>query len=185
MNEQLARIAAQQFGARSIANLHRLSGGASQETWSFDAGERPLILRRSPEGLVSAGASSIGLATEAELIRLARRHGVAAPEVFHVLTEADGLGTGYIMERVAGETIARKILRDEAFAGVRPKLAHQCGEAAARIHAIPVTELPALDRLGAREQLDRYRELYDNYDYPHPVLRTRVQVSRGAHAAAG
>lgn len=169
MQDQLTQLSQQVFRAPA-ANLHRLSGGASQETWSFDAGERGLILRRSPRGMTSGGSSSIGLATEAELIRLARNHGVAAPEVFHVLVESDELGAGYIMERVEGETIARKILRDEAFDGIRPKLAYQCGEAAAKIHAIPLAELPKLDLLGVREQLNRYRQLLDNYNYPHPVF---------------
>ena len=41
----------------------------------------------------------------------------------------DDLGSGFVMDHVAGETVARKILRDEAFASVRPKLARQCGEA--------------------------------------------------------
>ena len=40
--------------ALSVAGLRRLSGGASQETWSFDLveGDRvtPLILRRAPTG---------------------------------------------------------------------------------------------------------------------------------------
>ena len=41
-------------GATGIANLKRLSGGASQETWAFDAttggAPIPLILRRAPGG---------------------------------------------------------------------------------------------------------------------------------------
>ncbi len=171
MEEALSRTVAGVFeDTNAVSNLHRLSGGASQETWSFDAGDRALILRRSPRGMTSGGSSSIGLNTEAILIKLARAHGVAAPEVHYVLTASDDLGTGYIMERVEGETIARKILRDEAFDAIRPKLAYQCAEAAAHIHAIPIAELPKLDLLGVREQLDRYRQLLDNYDYPHAVF---------------
>ncbi|TMR34597.1 phosphotransferase family protein, partial [Actinomadura geliboluensis] len=33
-----------------ITGLRRLSGGASRETWAFDAGGRALILRRDPPG---------------------------------------------------------------------------------------------------------------------------------------
>ena len=42
-------------------------------------------------------------------------------------TPQDELGTGFIMQRVEGETIPRKILRDEQFAQARPKLARQLG----------------------------------------------------------
>jgi hypothetical protein len=48
---------------------------------------------------------------------------VPSPRVLHVLQPRDGLGTGLIMQRVEGETIARKILRDEKFASARPLLA--------------------------------------------------------------
>ena len=45
-------------GATGIANAKRLSGGASQETWSFDIvhpdGVTGAILRRAPEGYGAA-----------------------------------------------------------------------------------------------------------------------------------
>ena len=41
-----------------------------------------------------------------------------------------------VVDRVPGETIARKILRDDEFAAGRPLLAAQCGDALARIHRI-------------------------------------------------
>ncbi len=164
---------------RGIAALQRLSGGASQETWSFDAmcGERkvPLILRRTPGGQPRATAqtsTSVPLGTEALAIEAARKAGVAAPTVRHVLKETDGLGEGYVMDRLPGETIARKILRDAAFDAVRPDLARQCGQVLARIHAVELTPelrqvLPAMD---GPAQLRRYRDTYDLYDYPHPVF---------------
>ena len=62
---------------------------------------------------------------------------LGAPAVRHVLKPADGLGQGFIMDFVAGETLGGRIVRDPRFAEVRPKLARQCGEILARIHAIP------------------------------------------------
>ena len=99
----------------AIANLHRLSGGASQETWSFDAltGDsiRPLVLRRAPGGaLVPRSATAVSLATEARVIRLAEAARVPVPPVPYVLQDSDELGPGYIMGRIEGETIARGIL---------------------------------------------------------------------------
>ena len=64
-------------------------------------------------------------------MQLAYDAGVPSPRVLHVLQPQDELGTGFIMARVEGETIPRKILRDEQFARARPKLARQLGEVAA------------------------------------------------------
>jgi len=165
-------------GARLEA-MTRLSGGASQETWSFDAvtdgGTLPLILRRTPGGAARAAtetSTSVPLETEAIAIEASRAAGVAAPRVRYVLQEADGIGQGYVMDRLAGETIARKILRDAAFDAVRPDLARQCGEVLARIHAVELTPelrkvLPVMD---GPTQLRRYRDTYDLYDHPHPVF---------------
>lgn len=162
--------------ARGIEGLRRLSGGASQETWSFDAltgaDPIPLILRRRPGGL--SGPSESGMAlelpTEAKLLELAAKLGVPVPEVRLVLSPDDGLGSGYVMQRLLGETIPRRILRDDAFAEARPKLARQCGEILARIHAAPADALPELPVAAAPEQIAQYRALYDAYDHPHPVF---------------
>jgi aminoglycoside phosphotransferase (APT) family kinase protein len=165
-----------------VERLTRLSGGASQETWSFDGtrdGETlPLILRRAPGGVrvIAEGSTSVPLSTEAAVIEASRAAGVAAPRVRHVLKDEDGAGQGYVMDRLQGETIARKILRDEAFAAVRPKLAYQCGEILARIHKVdtaPLADLlPVVD---GPTQLRGYRDIYDAFDYPHPVFELAFQ----------
>ena len=162
-------------GVQSIANLKRLSGGASQETWSLDGvgtnGTTPLILRRAPGGkVVQRSSTAVTLATEAKAIRLAAAGGVPVPPVPYVLQDSDDLGPGYLMGRVEGETIARKILRDAAFADARPKLARQCGRILAGIHAIDKAQMPELTVVPPRAQFDQYRTIYDTYDYPHPVF---------------
>jgi aminoglycoside phosphotransferase (APT) family kinase protein len=180
-------------GLSTLEKLNRLSGGASQETWSFDAivsGERlPLILRRSPGGVprvIGEGSAAVALATEALAIEAARKTGVKAPKVHYVLKPEDGVGEGYVMQRMVGETIARKILRDAEFDAVRPDLARQCGEILARIHQVDVAplkdHLPVVD--GAT-QLRQYRDRYDSYDDPHPMfelafkwLEPRLAASR-------
>lgn len=155
--------------------VRRLSGGASQETWSFDieAGEasRGYILRRAPGGVtLGVSAQSIGLVTEALVIRAAQTAGAPTPVVSHVCDETDGLGAAYVMERLPGETIARKILRDATFDTARSVLARQCGAALAKIHATPAASLPDLPFSGANEQLDRYEEVYRSFDTPRPVF---------------
>jgi aminoglycoside phosphotransferase (APT) family kinase protein len=170
-------------GVTRVIDLARLSGGASQETWAFYAVAHdeaiPLILRRAPGGaprVAGQGANSVPLETEAIVIEAARKAGAAAPRVRYVLTPEDDVGIGYVMDRLEGETIARKILRDEAFAGVRPRLAWQCGEILARIHAVDTALLAGvLNVIDGPTQLHRYRDLYDSYDYPHPVFELAFQ----------
>src|SRR6187402_2323193 len=109
-------------GATGVTNAARLSGGASQETWSFDivhpAGNIGAILRRAPQGH-GASPRAVGLDVESILMQRAFDAGVPSPRVLYVLQPRDDLGAGFIMARVEGETIARKILRDEQFAKAR------------------------------------------------------------------
>src|ERR1700744_2378347 len=141
MQAELGRWLASFFpSATGVANTAKLSGGASQETWSFDivraGGNVGAILRRAPQGYGAAPGRAAGLDAEAILMQLAHDAGLPSPNVMHVLRPEDGLGTGFIMRRIEGETIARKILRDEQFAGARPLLARQLGGAVAGIHAL-------------------------------------------------
>ena len=176
--EALHAALARELGdVQSMGDLARLSGGASQETWAFtlvtkSGGARKFILRRTPGGAATAGGAgaAIGLPTEAAVIEAARAAGVAAPAVVYVLKPEDGAGVGYVMARIEGETLARKILRDAEFDAVRPRLAAQCGEAMARIHATPLEGLPHLPRLDGQGQLRQYYERYQSYDQPKPVF---------------
>jgi aminoglycoside phosphotransferase (APT) family kinase protein len=177
-------------GAATVENLKRLSGGASQETWSFDVpgpdGPSGFILRRPPGGVeIMASAHAIGLSTEAAVIRAAVAAGAPAPLVAHVLAPGDGLGPGYVMARLAGETISRKILRDAEFADARTMLAAQCGACLAAIHAAPGETLPDLPVLDAAAQLDRYEEIYHSFRSPRPIFDLAfAMLRRGLPAMA-
>jgi aminoglycoside phosphotransferase (APT) family kinase protein len=155
----------------TIEGLRRLSGGASRETWSFDAVEsngtrHALVLRRDPGK--QAGWSERGV--EFALLEVAHAGGVAVPEVWFLLEPGDDLGSGFVMERVDGETIPRRILRDDAFAVARPRLAGQSGEQAARIHALDTGRLPSLAVQGVRAQIEQYRSYLDGFGEPHPAF---------------
>src|SRR3984885_12231877 len=143
-------------GATGVAGAVRLSGGASQETWSFDivhpAGNIGAILRRAPPDYIALERSA-GLNVEATLMQRAFDAGVPSPQVLHVLQPRDELGTGFIMRRVDGETIPRKILRDARFAEARPKLARQIGEVLAVIHGLALSQLPELRRMTAAKEI--------------------------------
>lgn len=170
------------LGADSkVENLTRLSGGASQETWSFDAasdgGEKiPLILRRDTPN----AAHAIPKAAEYELLEAAQASGVPVPKLFFFLAKDDGLGNGYVMGRVEGETIPRKILRDEPYKPALPKLAAQCGQILSRIHSIPVSTLRSFppipaNELPAKALLEGQVRLLDSFGEAHPAFELAIR----------
>src|SRR3546814_470260 len=110
-------------GKTEIVGLRRLSGGASRETWSFDAvadGEgRGLILQRLRPG-VTESSSGIPMSVEAEALRSAGDHGVPVARVVAV-DDAAVLGSdGRVVERRDGVTHARPLLSDDEYAPTRP-----------------------------------------------------------------
>lgn len=150
-----------------ISGLRRLSGGASRETWAFDhagpEGERRLILRRDPPR-----APRSGLDQERDLLAAAAVAGVPVPEVVAAGAAGEALESAFvIMAHVDGETIPRKILRDEAFASARPKMAGQCGRILAAIHTVPVHTLaqPVVP-----DELTRWRDMHDTLGHAHPAF---------------
>jgi aminoglycoside phosphotransferase (APT) family kinase protein len=154
----------------TVEGLRRLSGGASRETWAFDArvgdDRLGLVLRRDPAPI----RGGVDRSTEAAIVAAAHDAGVLAPRVRFVLDDADQLGAGFVMDRVEGETVPRKILRDEAYTTARPRLTQACAEQAARIHAVPTGTLPDLAVLGASELLEQYRAVLDTFGEPHPAF---------------
>lgn len=160
-------------GARGIANLRRLSAGATLETWSFDAVDgdavlHPLILRRSPGGLRST--ESLSLEAEADLIRVLDGSGVPVATVVHTLVPADRLGDGFLMTRIEGETIARKVLRDSEFAAIRPHLATQFGTIRGTMTNVDSARLPSLPFKPAEIIVARLAGRYDSLGVARPVF---------------
>jgi aminoglycoside phosphotransferase (APT) family kinase protein len=170
--ERLAGVLGRELGSGlRVEGLRRVSGGASRETWLFDAlgpdgARHGLVLRRDP----GAHGGQSDRATEYALLAATAAAGVAVPRPVLLLEAADGLGTGFVMERIEGETIARRILRDTEYEVARTHLAGQCGTIAATIHAVDTGSLPELPVLDAPAQLDQYRALLDALGEPHPAL---------------
>ncbi len=158
-------------GDYEITDLRRLSGGASRETWAFVAtsahgAHEELVLRRDP----GASIGQTDRATEYQLLQAAAAGGVAVPIVRFIIEDQDDLGAGFVMSRVDGETIPRKILRDPEFAGAREQLTDQCARAAAAIHALPIETLPYLARQEAPTLIDQFRGVIDMLGEPHPAF---------------
>ena len=173
--DALARTLAPVLGDGVVIDeLQRLSGGASRETWAFRVGERELILRRDPPGRPGEAGS---MALEANAMRACGRAGLPVPDV---VVDDDGtdLGTaGLVMGRVPGETLARRILRDEGFAPAREVLAAQLGRFLAGLHAIEPSEVPGVSAI---DTLEQYWTAYETVDDVSPTFEA-AQRWLGAH----
>lgn len=152
----------------TLRSVRRLSGGASQETYRVEIetrhGPRTLAVRRAAGGV--QGGSEIpgpGLATEAELFRIARAAGVPEPEILHVFAPDEGLGPGFVMEWLDGETVGGRILRAPELGAIRPRLAFQCGEILARIHGIDPVASGLTNRLRTLSTAAYVRDVWDRY----------------------
>jgi len=198
LRERLAAFIGRQLGtAVRVDGLRKLAGGASREIWSLDAVSADttlaLVLRRDP------GKSTMQTQRDEEfrVQQVCWAAGVPVPRPYWLATEADGLGgPAYLMARVEGETLARRLLRDEAFAGARAAMTAQLGEILARIHAIdPATSgLEALTAPPAGEspalaELDRYEQIFRGIaPEPHPAFELafrwlRARLPDGAQRA--
>ncbi len=167
-------------GGAEVTALRRMSGGASMETWAFrvltPGGGSDLILRRRPDGSPSMeeGDRKVSLETEAVVIRAAAKQGAPVPPIVHVCVPEDGVGEAYVMGAVQGETLGRRIVRDEAFAAVRPRLARQCGEVLARIHSVPPEGLPDLAISDALIEIAKYEEIYRTSGAQRPIVEAAL-----------
>ena len=175
----LAAVRRHRPDAAAVTALRPISGGASQEIWSFDAqwpgGAQGMILRRTRRWSESGQQGSAGMVAEAALLRAAAAGGVPVPGVVGALAPADGLGEGYLMQRVEGESSARAILRDARFAEARRTLAADCGALMARIHRLPPQGLPAL-RLGwAAEERERWAAAHRANGTQRPVFELALR----------
>jgi len=163
-----AGLARELAGFEALLACERLSGGASQETYRLEVrmrdGERRLAMRRAAGGLfVPRMPGHPGLATEAELLRAARSAGVPEPEIYWVFGPEDGLGDGFVMEWLEGETLGARIVRAEELAPMRRGLAHQCGEILARIHAIDLGASRLDERLDTIAPADYVEQTWARY----------------------
>jgi aminoglycoside phosphotransferase (APT) family kinase protein len=193
----LAAFLTRHHDARSVRldALRLLTGGASRQTWSFDAtiedasghGQTlPLILRADPRRseLMTKGI-------EYALHESVFEHGVLAPRM-HANGD-DTLGMPFfIMERIEGETIARRLIRDDAYAHTRAVLPGQLAAVLARIHAVPIDApgardlpAPAQGVSPALHEIERYEKGYRAVTPdPHPAFELAFRWLRERAPAA-
>jgi aminoglycoside phosphotransferase (APT) family kinase protein len=151
-----------------ITDLHQLAGGASREIWSVCADtadqQRRLVLRRDPP----SAPRNRSMTQEAAVLTAAAHAGVPVPTLHGQGDGSDGVGSPYLlMDHVDGETIPRRLLREPRLADARAGLAAELGRVLARIHAIPLAELP---RLEGGDPLRQLRATHNAFDEPRPAL---------------
>ncbi len=165
----------------SVENFQKMPGGASREIWSFDCAiddgasvrRRAMVLRRDP------GAHKIDTSRRNEfmVIRAAFEDGVPVPEVFWLSDDPSVLGAAFfIMERIEGETLARRLLRDDAYANAREVIPSQLAAILAKIHRIDPAKhqldfLAPADDAAALAEVKRYEENFRQLALePHPAF---------------
>jgi aminoglycoside phosphotransferase (APT) family kinase protein len=146
--EGLARVCSR-VGLSSPTGLTRLTGGATMESWRFEAAEAAppptpspegagaFVLRRAPS-LAFMEGRPYGHDVEAAVIEAARARGVTAPEVVAVLEPEDGIGSGFVMRALPGTPNPKDILEFDD----PDTLLKQAARDLARIHSIRPGDVP-------------------------------------------
>lgn len=155
------RLASKRGTPVSVVSARQLPAGASRATYAIDLVDAD---GRSEQVIVRAVPSATddgGLADEAKVLRAAADAGVPVPRILDAaFGGADNpLGFPYLaMEFVAGESIPRRILRDDAHATARERFVEQCGRILARVHQIDAAEAPGLTEL--TDPVEGLRQLF-------------------------
>lgn len=166
----------------AVSNVARIPGGASRETWSFDARwsengaasvERAFIARRDPTASLLDSNNDL----EFELYTALAASGIPVPEVHWIERDGQWLDRPFfIMEKLPGASDARTLCVSPEYADVRPTVARQKAEILARIHQFDIQKLPGLDRPpspegSAMHEVDRWeRTMRQDMLEPQPVL---------------
>ncbi len=169
----LASWLAAELGGR-VSELRRLTGGASRVTSSFDL----TTAEGETQGLILQQYRSGGLSSpeqvhcEVALLRAAHDAGVPTPRVVATGVNDETSSSWLVVERLTGETIPRKILRDAEWALARTRLSEQCAQALADIHRIDASTIPGL---AARDPFERPLTFLDAIGVVRPALEYAVQ----------
>jgi aminoglycoside phosphotransferase (APT) family kinase protein len=140
-----------------------LAGGASKEAWAVDADGERLLVRRAAGGVIHK--HTLSLEDEFAVLEAAHEAGVKAPRPLRYIPDLEGR-EAFVMERLEGETIGRRIVRKDELAAARDALPVQMADELAKIHAIPVERLPFL----SEARLERMVDELDEVGEPHPAI---------------
>ncbi len=176
-NSVLTTLLVEQGREATVHSVVPLSGGASRLTCAVEA----RLADGSPWNLIfqqhlgEEWRWPNGLADEAKVSDAGRRAGMSVAQVVATNTSPGGDavgGTFQLCEAVAGETIARRILRDPEFAEARGRLAFDAGVELAKLHTVDAATLPFLE---TTDELARYREVVDELEIVSPAFELALR----------
>ena len=154
---------------QKIKQLIPLTGGASADINRIIlANDDELIVRRTLSQEKSVMA--IPKILEAKIQKVVKKNGAPVPAIIFEFSEGEEIGEGYVMEAISGETIPRKILRDEKFATARGKLPFEIGKSLAKIHQTQLDDLKALDQVTFTDSLEKLFQVYLSFNQSQPVF---------------
>jgi aminoglycoside phosphotransferase (APT) family kinase protein len=166
--ELLEGLATVLGGPVALERAQLLPGGASKEAWAVDVrgpdGGLELLVRRAAGGVIHA--DTLSLEHEYRVLEAADAAGVRVPRPYGYLGELGGR-KAFAMERVAGETIGRRIVQRPELADARRRLPLQLADELARVHSIPPERVPFL-RGG--DVLAQFEGELDSVGEPHPAI---------------
>jgi aminoglycoside phosphotransferase (APT) family kinase protein len=180
LEEQLPAILSAEA---EVLSLSLLAGGASKEAWAVDVsvdGETiELLVRRATGGAVFTDMLSID--EEYRVLQAAFDAEVKVPRPYGYMPDLAGR-EAFLMQRVKGETIGRRIVRKAELAGAREALPEQMAEELARIHSIPLERVDFV--AGPRTApatasfLESLEEQLDTLPEPHPAIELGLRWLR-------
>lgn len=171
-------------GAARVTAARPLAGGASREAWAVDveiasgpdAGRHELVLRRDLGGTIHA--DSLSRDQELRVLRAAHAEGVRAPRPRWGTADPAILGRPFfLMDRLPGETVGRRVVKDPSLAAARAALPGEMGRELTKIHAIDPARhgldflpAPPAGISPARAALDGSLRVLRGRGEPHPAL---------------
>lgn len=159
--DAMARI-----GRPDIQGLHRLTGGATMESWRFSAGGEDFVLRRAPS-LAFMEGRPYGHDVEAAVIRAAHGAGVKAPEVVVELVPEDGIGSGFVMRALPGTPDPKAILMMDQ----PDQLLREVAGDLARIHSLDPARLPSsIPTMDYAEGIAVLRQQFEDAGGDRPII---------------
>jgi aminoglycoside phosphotransferase (APT) family kinase protein len=164
MREALQPALSELFGRDvEISEPVLLAGGASKEAWAVDADGERLLVRRAAASVIHR--HTLSLRDELAVLEAAHKAGVKAPRPYGYIPDLAGR-EAFVMERLEGETIGRRIVQKEELALAREALPVQMAEELAKIHAIPAERVSFLPQSRLEQMADELEEV----DEPHAAI---------------
>ncbi len=171
----------------SVSNVARIPGGASRETWSFDADwqengarmTRGFIIRRDPTGSLLETDRDV----EFRIYQSMAKAGVPVPPVFWIEREGGVLERPFfVMGRMPGQATPG-FLASPAFPGSKEEVARQKATILARIHRADWMELnvdflgdPPTVETAASQEIARWEGIMrQDALEPQPVLEIAIR----------